>query len=235
MIVDYNSVRAAQIVLASSSPRRVEILNGILTLGAVIVPSTFPEDLDKRRFTPKEYVVENARQKALEVYTRLAKERSTPPSLVVGADTVVVNEDRILEKPKDADAAKEMLASLSGSSHEVATGVALVYPPRGGSGEPEIVTFVETTCVDFADLSASVIDTYVASGEPFDKAGGYGIQCKAGAFVTGIRGCYWNVVGFPMHRFCATLDCDRLREWTEQHGGAGDATSEQSSKRHKKD
>ena len=99
MISDVASVRASNIVLASSSPRRVEILNEILGLKATVVPSTFPEDLDKSKFTSVEYVKETARQKALEVYARLASE-GRPPSLVVGADTVVVLGEEILEKPK---------------------------------------------------------------------------------------------------------------------------------------
>ena len=100
---DADNVRAARVILASGSPRRVEILNDILGLQATVVPSTFLEDLDKSKYTPKEYVMENARQKALEVYERLVSENQTP-SLVVGADTVVVVGDAILEKPKSAGA-----------------------------------------------------------------------------------------------------------------------------------
>lgn len=226
MLLDrIEAIREAKIVLASSSPRRTEILNNILGLNASIVPSTFPEDLDKSKFTPKEYVEENAKLKALEVWERLLSEpivaahatRYNFPSLIVGADTVVVHDATILEKPKSVEAAKAMLHSLSGRTHEVCTGVALVYAPMEDDGEPHVVTFVETTTVHFAELSAGNIDAYVASGEPMDKAGGYGIQARGGAFVSGISGCYYNVMGFPMHRFCATLDCDRLEAWVGQH------------------
>jgi MAF protein len=253
---------------------RVEILNGILSLGATVVPSTFPEDLDKAKYAPQEYVVENARRKALEVYERLQQEGNAPPSLVVGADTVVVLDEAILEKPKSVEAAKAMLRSMSGRAHSVATGCALVYAPASEGDEPTVVSLVEQTSVTFAALEASVIDAYVASGEPMDKAGvlacrtrtpGCGAQAvplsrtsrvraagirhpgtwrstsnpstpcvphiprpphppqgMGGAFVTGIEGCYFNVVGFPMHRFCATLDCDRLSEWVRQNDAQAD-------------
>ena len=217
MLADRDTVIAAGIVLASGSPRRVEILNGILNLGARVVPSTFPEDLDKSLYTPEEYVKENARRKAMEVYSRL-QEQGTPAGMVVGADTVVIGPgETILEKPKTADAAKEMLASLSGGEHRVATGVALIYSSSGGTGgddeAPHIDCFVEATRVTFASLSQEVIANYVATGEPMDKAGGYGIQGLGGSFVSGIVGCYHNVVGFPMHAFCKHVDCARLAAW----------------------
>ena len=220
MILDkVAAVRAAAIILASGSPRRIDILNNILQLGATVVPSTFPEDLDKSLFTPKEYVQENARRKALEVYERLTREQGSPPSLVIGADTVVVNDNTILEKPKSTAAACAMLSSLSGRSHSVCTGVALVYAPLKGD-EPDVVVFVESSDVNFAELRPELIDAYVASGEPMDKAGSYGIQGMGGSFVTGISGCYFNVVGFPIHAFTARLDCDRLEQWVREHGEA---------------
>lgn len=197
------TLRAARIILASSSPRRVEILNHILKAEAEVVPSTFPEDLDKGRFTPEAYVQENAMQKADEVRARVPGR-----SVVVGADTVVVHKGRILEKPADAAAAAAMLGGLSGSSHSVCTGVALIY--ADGTRHQ----FVETTTVNFASLSAECIQGYVETGEPMDKAGGYGIQGFGGAFVSGIEGDYFNVVGFPMHRFCRELDVARLEAFS---------------------
>jgi septum formation protein len=218
MLADLAAVRAAHIILASSSPRRVDILNNVLEVRASVVPSTFEENLDKSQFTPAGYVAENARQKALEVYSRLSAGGSAPPpSLVVGADTVVVRDSSILEKPRSAESAQAMLASLSGRAHEVSTGVALIYAPEDGSEEPFIHSFVETTQVEFASLPSSVIDAYIASGEPMDKAGSYGIQGRGGTFVKGIVGCYHNVVGFPMHRFCMELDCERLQRWVARH------------------
>ena len=207
LLSDLATVRAAQIILASGSPRRVEIFNQLLKLDARVVPSTFPEDLDKSQFTPTGYVMENAKQKALEVYGRLVEEGEPAPSLVIGADTVVVLDDRILEKPKSKDAAVATLTDLSGRSHKVCTGVALVY--RGGPADVNV--FVEETEVAFGKLSPEAIQEYVASGEPMDKAGSYGIQGFAGAFVSGINGCYHNVVGFPMHRFASELDTAKLK------------------------
>lgn len=208
MLADLAAVRAAHIILASGSPRRVEMFNDVMGLQARVVPSTFPEDLDKKLYTPAQYVEENAKQKALEVYHRLVSQGEPPPSLVVGADTVVVHDEAILEKPKSEDAAKQMLARLSGGAHEVITGVVLAY---AAGDEPHLHGFVETTQVEFGALPPEAIDAYVASGEPMDKAGAYGIQGAAGSFVRGIRGCYHNVVGFPMHRFCVELELDRLR------------------------
>ena len=204
LLADVAAVRASNVVLASGSPRRVEILNTILCIGATVVPSTFPEDLDKSAYSPADYVAENARRKADEVATRL-RSAGEAPGCVIGADTVVVDRGRILEKPADAAEAEAMLSALSASEHEVCTGVALIY----ATGATR--TFVETTRVDFAHIPPAAIAAYVASGEPFDKAGGYGIQGLGGAFVSGIRGCYYNVVGFPMHRFCAEFDLDAAR------------------------
>jgi len=198
-------LQTANIVLASGSPRRQEILNNILKLGVDVVPSTFEENLDKSQFTPASYVEENARQKALEVWGRLRAAGKTP-DLIIGSDTVVSQGEKILEKPRDEPHAVEMLKSLSGQTHKVYSGVALLYPPGAGQGEaPGQKCFTEVTDVTFAKLSDPVISAYVASGEPMDKAGGYGIQEVGGSFVSGINGDYFNVMGFPMHAFCRVL------------------------------
>ena len=97
-----------------------------------------------------------------------------------------------------------MLTGLSGKSHKVFSGVALVFK-RAGSLEVAQETFCEETKVTFASLSAALVEAYVDSGEPFDKAGAYGIQSAGGQFVSGIDGCFYNVMGFPMHRFCVKL------------------------------
>jgi len=217
LISDLSLVRAAHIVLASASPRRSSILNEQFQLNARAVPSTFSEDLDKSCYTPQEYVKETARQKALEVFDRCKapfwERHNRPPSLVVGADTVVVLEGEILEKPTSTESAREMLRRLSAAgTHDVCTGVTLVY---GGSDTPHEHSFVETTKVAFRSLDEAEIDAYVASGEPMDKAGAYGIQGLGGAFVTKIDGDYQNVVGFPAARFCAELDRERLARWVD--------------------
>lgn len=190
-----------RIVLASASPRRREILR-VLGLRCQIVASSFKENLDKSRFAqPVDYALATAIGKAQSVAKAL-REEPTPVDLVIGADTIVVQDGQILEKPKDASDAVRMLMQLSGKMHRVQTGVALVL--RCGD-ELKTQTFQETTEVSVASLSPAVIEAYVATGEPFDKAGAYGIQGKGGSLVERINGDYFNVVGFPVHRFCREL------------------------------
>ena len=165
-----------------------------------VIPSTFPEDLDKAKFTPSEYVQKNAELKALQVFESLCAEKGAKkPDLVIGADTVVVFKDQILEKPKDAAQAKQMLSALSGNTHVVASGVCLVDKNRA------MHRFVQTTEVTFAELSDAMIDAYVDTKESMDKAGGYGMQAIGGQFISKINGCYFNVVGFPLQLCCAEL------------------------------
>eukprot|EP00160_Parvularia_atlantis_P015998 Unigene4854_Nuclearia_a/m.14854 Unigene4854_Nuclearia_a/g.14854 ORF Unigene4854_Nuclearia_a/g.14854 Unigene4854_Nuclearia_a/m.14854 type:complete len:212 (+) Unigene4854_Nuclearia_a:47-682(+) len=192
-------LRRLRIVLASASPRRREILLG---LGLVfdVVPSRFAEDLDKAAFDgPAGYVAETSRRKAHEVADRLRAERREV-DLIVSADTIVVKDGAILEKPADAAHAKRMLQLLNNAAHTVLTAVTLVVPRTGATR-----CFVEETHVDFADLPEVEMDAYIGTGEPFDKAGGYGIQGAAAPFVRGVRGCYFNVVGFPSHQFSREL------------------------------
>jgi septum formation protein len=191
------------------------------------VPSTFAEDLDKSLYTPATYVQENALVKAREVWETLHAEPdcARPVDMVIGSDTVVSVDDKILEKPPDAAAAMAMLSSLSGRRHRVYSGVAILHrsvaigslatpfsaaaagddsTPLGSGGCSE-QAFVECTEVEFAALSEAEIAAYVATGEPFDKAGGYGIQSAGGAFVRKIDGDYFNVMGLPMHRTCEAI------------------------------
>jgi septum formation protein len=114
-----------------------------------------------------------------------------PSDIVLGADTTVVLDGHVLEKPADAADARRMLGMLSGRRHEVVTGVCLVRGPR------EIVD-AEVTAVEFAAMSDREIDEYVASGEPMDKAGAYAIQGLASRFVRRVEGCYFNIVGLPV-------------------------------------
>lgn len=122
------------------------------------------------------------------------------PDMVIGADTVVERDGIILEKPEDKLDAASTLRSLRGKPHQVHTGVAII------ASSAKECSFSETTVVSFMDFSDQDIDEYIASGEPFGKAGSYGIQGKAAVFVKGIEGCYFNVVGFPLHRFLKELD-----------------------------
>lgn len=190
------------------------------------IPSTFAEDLDKSLYSPATYVQENALVKAREVWDKLAVEAeaqgSRPADMVIGSDTVVSVDDRILEKPADAEAAMAMLCSLSGRQHRVYSGVAILHrvaddSPLDGTPDPTLLlrtaggiccaeqAFVECTEVEFAEISEAEIAAYIATGEPFDKAGGYGIQAAAGAWVRKIDGDYYNVMGLPLHRTCAAI------------------------------
>ena len=120
--------------------------------------------------------------------------------LVIGADTVVELDGEILGKPRDAANAREMLANLSGRTHHVLTGIFVLHLPGGAARAA-----VEKSSVTFAALSEKEIDSYVAGGEPMDKAGAYAIQGIAGRFIPRIEGCYFNVVGLPLARLFALL------------------------------
>lgn len=185
------ALNAYSVVLASGSPRRRELLELMLPVSFRVEVSGFAEDLPKTD-DPAAYVTETARQKGLEVFRRC------PDSLVVAADTVVVVDGEILEKPESEADARRTLRRLAGARHEVLTGVALFR-------ESQERTFFERTSVFFSELQDADIDAYVATGEPLDKAGSYGIQGKAGAFVERIEGDYYNVVGLPMNRLSREL------------------------------
>ncbi|KAG6557729.1 hypothetical protein Mapa_000495 [Marchantia paleacea] len=195
------------IVLASASPRRAELIQG-LGLKAAILPSTFAENLDSSAFPcPGDYAVATAKEKALEVSKKV--QNGILADLVIGADTVVELDGSVLEKPADVEDAFRMLSNLSGRQHKVYTGVSLVLPkicdPVSGR-QPLVRAFWEETQVEFAKLETKAISAYIASGEPMDKAGAYGIQGIGGSFVKGIQGCYFNVMGFPVHRFSEEVD-----------------------------
>jgi len=177
--------KAKQIVLASASPRRSELLN---TLGVrfVIDPSQVVEKPFANE-APPDYIMRMARAKAVEVARR------SEGGLIIGADTVVVLDGKILGKPSDEEDAKKMLQLLSGKWHAVMTGVALYDVDC----RKEAVDYAKTL-VRLAQLSDQEIDWYVATGESMDKAGAYGIQGLASLFVDEIAGNYHNVVGLPI-------------------------------------
>mmetsp|Transcript_4062 Transcript_4062/g.7868 ORF Transcript_4062/g.7868 Transcript_4062/m.7868 type:complete len:230 (-) Transcript_4062:900-1589(-) len=208
------------LVLASASPRRSELLKG-LGLKFNVIVSTFEETLDKAAFpNPADYARETATHKAIEV-TGKAMRDGEVPDLVIGADTIVDLDGVVLEKPDGYDGAYSMLSRLSGNKHKVHTGVVLVLPkaidPATGKS-PLVYSFSETTSVEFDVLTPELIKAYIESGEPMDKAGAYGIQGIGGSFVKSLNGCYFSVVGFPIHRFSkevVTIICNgilRLRE-----------------------
>ncbi|XP_068185375.1 probable bifunctional dTTP/UTP pyrophosphatase/methyltransferase protein isoform X2 [Antennarius striatus] len=196
------------VVLASASPRRQEILSKV-GLQFVVVPSWFKEDLNKGLFmAPQDYAVETARQKAMEVARRVFTRHLKTPDIVIGADTIVTIDGAILEKPVDKQDAYRMLSRLSGKEHSVFTGVALVLHRKEKNEEPDfqVIDFYEETKVKFADLSESMLWEYINTGEPMDKAGGYGIQALGGMLVEYVHGDFLNVVGFPLNHFCKQLD-----------------------------
>lgn len=149
-------------------------------------------------------MIENAKQKALEVVRRAATNPNSSSSqhVVIGCDTVVVLGGAILEKPVDEQDAFAMLSRLSGTTHEVYSGVAL-FTSALGEREPHL--FFEKTTVTFGPLEPEDIRAYIRTGEPMDKAGAYGIQGRARCFIERLNGCHNNVMGFPVQRFCQEL------------------------------
>lgn len=197
------------IILASKSPRRKDILDWMgIGHRVQIRASTFEENLDKALFpSAGDYAVGTARYKAAEVAAQILQATDgLPPSshsIIVGADSIVDIDGRILEKPKDNEDAAVMLRALSGRSHLVHTGVA-IFTSHGGSKEPAAL-FCETTKVTFVELHDDEIQAYIATGQPMNKSGAYGIQTSGGQFISSVEGCYFNVLGFPMARFSSVL------------------------------
>lgn len=180
-------MKLPKLILASGSPRRAEILNSVgweFTKDSADIDETeLPGEL------PEDYVRRLAREKAETVA------RKYDDCLVLGADTTVVIDHAIIGKPLDLDDAKRMLSMLSGRTHEVLTGVALV---RTLNGIVETVVGIQSTKVTFNPMTAAEIDFLAENGEPLDKAGAYAVQAQAALFISGIEGDYWNVVGLPV-------------------------------------
>ncbi len=176
----------SRFILASGSPRREELLRHA-GFHFEISPSRV-EEKRRRDEAGEDYALRLAREKAAEV-----ARRSAPGELVLGADTVVMVGQEVLEKPQDLEDAARMLRALAGRTHRVTTAVCLVRSP-----DCLLSLKSDTTLVTFRTLSEEEIRDYIASGEPFDKAGGYGIQGLARHFVTRLEGAYSNVMGLPM-------------------------------------
>ena len=173
-----------KIILASASPRR-KILLEQLGLDFIIKPS----EIDETKFNlnnPIKLVQKLSYLKADDVY-------SSKEEIVIAADTVVSKDDLVLGKPADKDEARKMLKSLSNTTHEVISGITII---AGG----EVRTSYERTNVTFKKLTNQEIDDYIATGEPLDKAGAYGIQAKGAVLVKKIDGCFYNVVGLSLYR-----------------------------------
>ena len=177
-----------RVILASGSPRRRELL-------AYIVPAfeIIPSGIEEIALgSPAQQVETLAADKAADIAEKY------PDAVVIGADTLVAVDDLVLGKPRDEAEAAAMLKQLSGRTHTVYTGVAVINAGRTHS-------LLEATQVTFCRMTDEEIIDYIATGEPMDKAGAYGIQGYGGKYITGIEGCFFNVMGLPLNRLYNTL------------------------------
>lgn len=185
-----NMRRFKEIILASESKRRIQLLEE-LRVPFTSTPSSFVEpSFDDSNQKPAEFVVSNAKQKA----SAVAKQKEN--SLIIGMDTIGEYKGRVFEKPRDRAHAREMIRFLSGTTHHVITGIAIIDSDSGQSVEA-----AETTTVTFTELSENEIEAYLDFGEWRGLACGYGIQGIGALFIEKVEGDYFNVVGFPIHRF----------------------------------
>jgi septum formation protein len=177
-----------KLILASASVRRAEVLREagfhFSVLSSAVDETAYPGE------SPQDLVQRLAVAKA-----ELAAARAVGPAIIIAADTEVTLDGHIFGKPRSSDDARRMLEMLSGRTHSVVTGVALIRLPEAAR-----ITFVESTLVYFAMLADDEITRYLATGEPHDKAGSYAIQGRAGRYIPRIEGCYFNVVGLPLAR-----------------------------------
>ncbi|MFI5097177.1 MAG: Maf family protein [Candidatus Acidiferrales bacterium] len=189
-----------KLILASASPRRAEILRdagvSFTVVSSAVDETPYPGE------APAALV-----QRLADAKADLVAARAVGPAIVVAADTVVVLDGQVLGKPRSTEDARHMLEQLSGRTHSVHTGVSLIRLP-----DAERLQFVETTLVHFSQLTAEDISLYLATEEPYDKAGAYAIQGRASRFIPRIEGCYYNVVGLPLEHLLASL---RELGWTE--------------------
>jgi septum formation protein len=185
------------LILASASPRRRELL-AQLAVPFTVIPANIDESPLPAE-VPRAYTMRLAYAKAQHIAQQF------PTAVVLGADSVVVLDQQILGKPRDVEEARHMLTRLSGREHHVLTGVAVLH-----QAQHFVVRDAVSTLVRFHSLSASVIEPYLATGEPMDKAGAYAIQGAAAAFVASWDGCYTNVVGLPLRRTATLLQAAGL-------------------------
>jgi septum formation protein len=186
-------VSSTKLILASASPRRAEILRD------AGFPFTVMSSAVDETPIPGESAQELV-QRLADAKAELVAARAVGPAIVIAADTAVLIDGEILGKPRTTDDASHMLTRLGGRVHSVLTGVTLIRLP-----DAERRSFVETTLVHFAPLSPEDLAHYLATEEPFDKAGAYAIQGRAGRYIPRIEGCYYNVVGLPLARVCHAL------------------------------
>lgn len=200
-----------QIILASKSPRRKEILQ---TLGLSFTIMTADTDESSEQTDPALLVEQLSLQKAQDVQNLLdAQNNLAPDTLIIASDTVVALNGEILGKPKNRADAHRMISGLQNTAHHVLSGIALCYIDAQGNRKSAVSH--ASTAVHFGPMSQEDIELYLDSGEPFDKAGAYAIQGLAGRWITGIEGDYFNVVGLPVNVMCdlaqSTFGIDLLR------------------------
>lgn len=191
-----------KIILASASPRRQELLKNLFDNFDIRISSCEENAVLK---TPSQYVMDLAHQKADDVAAQYIKESGDSPddeALVIGADTIVYSDGRVLGKPSDRTGAQTMLQSLSGKNHHVYTGVSVVHIKNS---KKDIHDFFECTRVSVSSLSDEEISAYIDTSDPFDKAGSYGIQGYFSRHIRGIDGDYFNVVGLPVSKLYEEL------------------------------
>lgn len=179
-----------RIILASASERRHELLKKVVEDFEIKI-SNFDEDSVKFLGDFSKYVIDLSKGKALEISRQYMNE----DVLIIGCDTIVAFDGRVLGKPKDKEQAFQMLKDLSGNTHGVYSGITLINPKNSIIMSEGIYTEVR-----FSELSDDEIWNYIRTGEPMDKAGAYGIQGFGGIFVEEIKGCYYNVVGLPINK-----------------------------------
>ncbi len=196
------------IILASGSPRRARLLEQVGLSFQVIPPAKGAEIWpNPPPLEPVKFVRQQALKKAEQVVCKISR------GTVLGADTVIFHRGEILGRPQGPQDACRMLQRLSGDQHRVITGIALVDAVTGR----KLVDDVETR-VWMKELGKKLIDAYIQTGEPLDKAGAYGIQGKAALFVDKIEGCYFNVVGLPLSRLCLLLSRMGISPWMNWRG-----------------
>jgi septum formation protein len=190
-----------KLILASTSPRRAQILKeaGLTfsVLSSAVDETPLPEE------TPQQLV-----QRLADAKAELVAARTIGPAIVIAADTVVTLDGNNLGKPKSTEDARRMLEQLSGRTHAVLTGVSVIRLP-----DMERRQFVESTLVHFDQILGEEILRYLATEEPYDKAGAYAIQGRAGRYIPRIEGCYFNVVGLPLSRVFTAI---QELGWTEE-------------------
>jgi septum formation protein len=191
-----------KLILASASQRRAQILHNagisFTVLSSAVDETPYPGE------APQQMV-----QRLAQAKVELAAARAVGPAILIAADTVVTLDGQILGKPRSTEDARHMLELFSGRTHSVITGVSVIRLP-----EMDRRQFIETTLVTFAPLTREEISRYLATEEPYDKAGAYAIQGHAGRYIPRIEGCYFNVVGLPLARLVTTL---QELGWSEEH------------------